>query len=339
MRRFLLKYLVILLVLGFFLPRDLMSKRWPQGAEVIVLKTSAMKVKGELLRVNENSLVVMDEQSSTGVTISIDDVRSIRVIKKSKFWEGFLLGYVLVAPHAYSGAHYFLEDEGGSSIGGTLFLGTIWSVILAGGPALVGGLAGAAAGTDRIITIKGKSKLQLAGILSELDSLARFTSAPPLSTGRKDINITGAVGLNGWEVHGLSIDIGVERQLSRHVYGQFLFDYYLAPKVSDYSTIDESSAYGFNLNIVYKLLRFKKLNFFITGGLHSTTTHYTATSSYMQETFSRRYHVIGIGTGIGVESNLRNGLSLRVGITGKSAFKEREQYWIKCYAGLSFRLN
>lgn len=61
-----------------------------KGARVMVERKDSAAVSGELLMVKRNCLVV-DGQAG-GVIVDLGDVRSVRIVKKSKAGAGFLVG-------------------------------------------------------------------------------------------------------------------------------------------------------------------------------------------------------------------------------------------------------
>ncbi|MDD8010530.1 MAG: hypothetical protein BWY42_01777 [Candidatus Omnitrophica bacterium ADurb.Bin277] len=79
-------------VLGFVLLVPALEAGRRQGAQVIITKNDRSTVRGELLAVQENNLIVMDG-SMAGVIVSVKDIRDVNVLKKGNFWRGASVGF------------------------------------------------------------------------------------------------------------------------------------------------------------------------------------------------------------------------------------------------------
>lgn len=168
------QFLIAVVIFSFILPGNLWAKR--KGARVQVTKLDGQVVEGRLLKVKENSLIIMT--SSNGVTIDIREVDRIRVRKKSNFWRGFLIGESI----GFGGAALFGAIMG--SRPGEDSIGTFRGALIAGiifGPicGLIGGLSGGLLGTgissrDKTYQVKGKLPSQIKKILRSLRKRALF---------------------------------------------------------------------------------------------------------------------------------------------------------------------
>lgn len=329
-RKFMLLFLVILLLV----PLDLMSKKRKKGAELVVYKTDGLEIRGELLHVKMDSLLLMESPTSTGITININEMQTIKIIRKSKFWKGVGIGYgISFFYFSYAALDYLKsEDEMGNVIIFLLYT-TISTAVVGTAAALISGLFGSYASIGRTFKIAGKKKHEIDDILKELSLMARFkTIDSPPAPGKK-INLFANPGLATGEFEGKFFDLGVEMGLYRNIYGQFLFDYYLRP--ISWRRKNGNLAYGFNFYIVYKLLKFNKVNFFIKGGLHYTFEQHPL--PWSGEIFKERY--LGTGTGSGMEVTLSNRLALVLGVTAKQGKLGYTSRWVKFYCGLSYCLN
>ena len=146
-----------------------------QGTIIIIMKKDGQQIEGELITVKKDSLLLF-----TGVDVSIDvaDIKFIRIVKKSKFWTGaglgFLMGGVLGASLGASYAEkekskpYFLAGymADWAILGYGLGLGAI--------TALLGGLIGASAGRDKTIQIEGMTESEIRKALDKLRKKARI---------------------------------------------------------------------------------------------------------------------------------------------------------------------
>ncbi|MFX0211366.1 MAG: hypothetical protein ACFFDT_35630 [Candidatus Hodarchaeota archaeon] len=135
------------------------------GADLIIQRTDGTQVRGELIAVKENSLLLLERDSGADMSVDSSEIRVIRIKKKSNFSQGFTIGFLAGGAGgatwmAAQGAH----PKGYLIIGGGL--------AVAGG--LLGGLIGSATGSgERTIQINGKSDSEIQKILEELRKKAR----------------------------------------------------------------------------------------------------------------------------------------------------------------------
>lgn len=148
------------------------AKPKKRGTDLIIQKTNETHIRGELISVKQNSLLLLDRESGADMTMNIDDIRVITVAGKSKALLGAGLGFLAgasagaIVGHQLSKAWWW--DQGTeicAAIGG-----------LAG--ALVGGLIiGASAGKEETIQIEGKSGSEIQDIMEKLRKKARVKNA------------------------------------------------------------------------------------------------------------------------------------------------------------------
>lgn len=129
-------------------------------------------IKGELIAVKQSSLLLKDSQSEADVSIDVEDIIDIKIVKKSKTLIGVGLGLLAgAAAGAIVGMvvhEVFIKEDfiwktqysalAGLSIGG-----------------FTGGLAGGIIGADRseTIQIEGKSESEIRKVLDDLRKKAR----------------------------------------------------------------------------------------------------------------------------------------------------------------------
>jgi len=70
------------------------SKERKHGAKLIITKKNGQQIKGELITVKPNSLLILDAEGKD-VSIDIADIKVIRIVKKSKFGKGLLYGLLI----------------------------------------------------------------------------------------------------------------------------------------------------------------------------------------------------------------------------------------------------
>jgi hypothetical protein len=127
-------------------------------------------IRGELIAVKQNSLLLLDTEGKD-VSIDIEDIKVIRIVKKSKVLLGVGLGMVV-----------------GGGGGALISIISGWSVyeggegmaaVLSGGVGaiaglLIGGTIGTAVGKDKTIRIEGKSDSEIQDVMDKLRKKARI---------------------------------------------------------------------------------------------------------------------------------------------------------------------
>ncbi len=170
-KKFISLFLVFSLVM---LSVDLYAKE-RRGAKLIITKKDGQQIRGELITVKPNSLLLLDTEGKD-VSIDITDIRVIRIMKKSKVGKGALYGCLIGAGLGFMTGLISGDDPPGTwllpmtagqkaAIGGAAF----------GALGLLGGvLFGAAAGTDKTVQIEGMSDLEIREALDKLRKKARI---------------------------------------------------------------------------------------------------------------------------------------------------------------------
>ncbi len=150
MKKFISLFLVFSLVA---LSGNLYAKE-KRGATLIITKKDGQRIKGELIAVKPNSILLLDTEGKD-VSIDIVDIKVIRILRKSKLLLGAGLGFLIGAGlGALNGAignrdplfgEYWNADVGIRALS--------WAPFFAAPGLLIGGLVGAAAGADETIQI------------------------------------------------------------------------------------------------------------------------------------------------------------------------------------------
>jgi len=149
------------------------SKREKHGVKLIVTKKDGQQIRGELITVKPNSLLLLNI-IGRDVSVGIADIKVIRVVKKSKVLHGIGLGLLIGggtgALIGFSGG----DDTSGfmsftaaeKALLGGIFLGAIGL--------LVGGALGFVSGIDKTILVEDKSPRWIEFYLKKLRSKARI---------------------------------------------------------------------------------------------------------------------------------------------------------------------
>jgi len=81
------RYLVIaVFIISLIIPSELFGK----GRTINVIKQNDESINGELLRVQEDSLLIMTSSTNSGETVRFDEIKTILVKRKSAFARGRL---------------------------------------------------------------------------------------------------------------------------------------------------------------------------------------------------------------------------------------------------------
>lgn len=166
-----------------------------RGANIEIYKTrpkmegtpfEMSDIKGELIAVKENSLLLLDSNSGTDVAVDINEIYSIKIVKKSKALPvavfGLLIGGVGGAVIGSTHKRTTLELTEETPLepyfreltkSNPLLFGVIGGFL----GLMIGGLIGASAGTDETIQITGKSDSEIQDILEKLRKKARVKNS------------------------------------------------------------------------------------------------------------------------------------------------------------------
>ncbi len=179
MKRFIALFLVFSLVM---LSANLYAKE-RRGAKLVITKKDGQQIRGELITVKPNSLLLLDTEGKD-VSIDIEDIRIIRIVKKSKAGKRALYGFViggisgiLLVPEAYKllGEDDFMLGELIENIEEVTSSFTIAYALIGGAVGLlIGGVAGAIAGIDKTIHFEGMTDLEIRKALDKLRKKARI---------------------------------------------------------------------------------------------------------------------------------------------------------------------
>jgi hypothetical protein len=144
-----------------------------RGAMLVVQKKDGTQVEGELIAVKQNSILLLGSSSGTDVSIDVPDIKTIKIIKKSRALSGLGIG-ILIGGGVGACLGFALGDDPPHIVSFTagqkaLVLGGALGV--AGG--LIGLIAGSSTGTNQTIQIEGKDTSTVQAVLRSLKPKAR----------------------------------------------------------------------------------------------------------------------------------------------------------------------
>ena len=130
-----------------------------RGAGLIVQKVAGEEIKGELIAVKQNSLLLME--SGKDVSIELNEIRSITVVRKSKVLLWTSLGLLAGGAGGTLLGYAYDEESSGTVIGkdaakNALLYGIIGSAI----GAVAGAIIGSSKGKNEIYQIESNPMMQ-----------------------------------------------------------------------------------------------------------------------------------------------------------------------------------
>jgi len=147
------------------------ERRFPERREgsIILTKKDGRQIEGELITVKENSLLLLDRYG-IDASIEIRDIRTIRIVKRSKAGLGSVTGpLIVIGVVALVEITANRQSEEGALIGGVM-LAALFSV-----PAsILGGIIGAVAGKYKTIHFEGMTDSEIKKALDKLRKKARI---------------------------------------------------------------------------------------------------------------------------------------------------------------------
>jgi len=175
------KFIYLVLVFSILALSGNMLAKERKGADLIIQKTDETQIRGELIAVKENSLLLLKRETGADVSVDIGEIRIIEIVKESKVWKGIgygllggavigvLVGYLLGDDPPIMGTGPILMTDDEKALGYGFYIGLFGATL--------GGIIGAHAGVDKTIQIEGKSDSEIKEILEELRKKARIRNS------------------------------------------------------------------------------------------------------------------------------------------------------------------
>lgn len=174
------KSLTLFIAIFVFISGNIGALGRKHGDELMIQKRDGQDVRGELIAVKHNSLLLLESDSSADVSVGVSDIEVIVFANKPKVFTRAGIGLLIGASAgALLGLMYGSDKPNGidepdrvsrSASKKALTLGAFFGLL----GTLGGGIAGAFEGSDEIIFMEGKSESEIKEILEGLRSKARF---------------------------------------------------------------------------------------------------------------------------------------------------------------------
>jgi len=170
------KFISLFLVFSLIMLSVNLYAKERRGAKLIITKKDGQLIEGELITVKTDSLLLLNTERKD-VSVDVEEIKVIRVVKKSKVLLGAGAGLLWGALFGASAAALFALLIR-AAVGGD---GEVpWWFILRGGAAvasigaIAGGIGGAIAGIDKEIQIEGMTDSEIREALDKLRKKARI---------------------------------------------------------------------------------------------------------------------------------------------------------------------
>lgn len=166
------RFIASILIVSFLtLPGAMLAKQ-KRGANITVTRTDGYALRGELIAVKQDSLVLISPAGKDD-SVAVADISKVTVAKKSQAGAGFLIG--LLAGGIAGGAIGYNNNKGDPDMEG---MGAAAGVLLIGGLCgLIGLGIGAAASGDETIEFAALTDAEKSKVLNRLRGMARMPDA------------------------------------------------------------------------------------------------------------------------------------------------------------------
>jgi hypothetical protein len=183
------KYISLLLVFSILVFSGNLFTKEKRGANIAIYKirideeklkmkgtpweTVIPDIKGELIAVKQNSLLLMERESGIDITVNISEIKVIKIKKKSAAGWGFIFGF------AVGGGGTLVSETSGDFELADSFMGKLGVVALMG--VITGGVVALISEIivpkDETVQFEGKADSEIQEILEKLCKKARIKNA------------------------------------------------------------------------------------------------------------------------------------------------------------------
>lgn len=168
------KFLSLFLVFSLVILSGNLYAKGKQGAKLVIMKKDGKVIIGELITVKEDSLLLLDT-ARKDVSVSIGDIKVIRIKEKSEALGGVVIGLLIGAGFTALVALPSEKDPMGGQVTdgkGLQFLW--WGAVFVPIGMIIGGILGAGAEKEKKIQIEGMPPQTIKSYLDYLCNKARI---------------------------------------------------------------------------------------------------------------------------------------------------------------------
>ncbi len=170
------KFIALFLAFSLMMLSVNLDAKERRGAKLIITKKDGQQIRGELITVKPNSLLLLDSGTGADESVDIKDIVVITIAKKSKALVGATFGSfagggigAVVVPLIGKPAPIIFSSMAAEKK--TILSGLFFGFIIG---AVCGGLIGADSGTDKTFQIEEMSDSEIQEALDKLRKKARI---------------------------------------------------------------------------------------------------------------------------------------------------------------------
>jgi outer membrane protein with beta-barrel domain len=155
----------------------------------------------------------------------------------------------------------------------------------------------------------------------------------------KEVSVFVGLGYAFSDYEGPVLDLGIEFQFSKNLYGLFLVDYYTNPSPTFEEMWDTKlTITGINIMGAYKFFPANsKFNIALRAGIMMTARK--AKSEFLGGEISNSTSDFGVNGGLGLDYAINERFGLLFGGCIKVSFEDETAKWFKIYSGVSYRIK
>ena len=161
------KFISLFLVVSILLLSGNLFAKERKGADLIIQRTDGTQVRGELIAVKQNSLLLLGRDTGADVTVDIGDINIITIVKKSGVGLGLVIGGAAGALGGYIGSSVFWQVD----------IRQTWTLVGGVIGLVSGALIGKAISRPKTIQLEGKSDSEIKEIMEKLRKKARVKNS------------------------------------------------------------------------------------------------------------------------------------------------------------------
>ncbi|TET74596.1 MAG: hypothetical protein E3J56_02085 [Candidatus Aminicenantes bacterium] len=89
------KFIALLIVFSLIMLSVNLYAKEKRGAKLSIFKKDGQKIKGELIAVKKDSLLLLESESGADVSVYVKDIIEIRTVKKAPVKKGLIYGLII----------------------------------------------------------------------------------------------------------------------------------------------------------------------------------------------------------------------------------------------------
>jgi hypothetical protein len=166
-KKWIAKFIIFMMFFYLAAPADMLAGKKHHGAKLVITKLDGQEIRGELLKVEGTDLLLL-LSSETGEKISIDEIKMIKLKKKSIFWPVAGITYAI----SVIGVGILAQEQDVWTFGeGAMIFGIKYGILFA---IVCGGIAQTARGKYKKFKVESENPARIKRVLEYLKTKARY---------------------------------------------------------------------------------------------------------------------------------------------------------------------